>query len=185
MSATLKGGAALQAFLADLPAKLERNVLRGALKAGADVIADGARDGCRSPEVRATIGTTSRTEKGLVTAKVQTKGDGAYKAPWLENGTDPHFISVDPAMSDGQTVRRVNALDRKAMEDGNTGPGRSLFINGKPVGSTVFHPGARPYPFMRPALDTHEQAAIAAIGNHVAAKLTKQGLDVPAEGDDE
>ncbi len=91
MTAKMTGGLDLQAFLASLPANIERNVLRGALKAGADEIAEGARENCRSHEVRATIQTTARSEKGLVTAKVQTKGEGAYKAPWFPNGDKRYF----------------------------------------------------------------------------------------------
>jgi hypothetical protein len=164
----------LAAFLSSLPGNLERNILRGGLKAGAEVIADGAREGCRSAEVRATIGTTSRAEPGLVTAKVQTKGPGAYKAPWLENGTDPHYISVDPEQSGGRTVRKVNRLAQKG----------TLVINGVPVGDTVHHPGARPYPFMRPALDQREQQAIDAIGGYINRRLTKEGLAAPAPPED-
>jgi hypothetical protein len=179
MSSALKGGDALNAFLASLPAKIEATVLRGALKAGADEIAEGAREGCRSAEVRATIKTTSRSEKGLVVAKVQTKGDGAYKAPWLEHGTDPHLISVDAEQSGGRTVRRINRLAKG--EDSS----HSLVIGGKFVGGTVFHPGAKPYPFMRPAVDQREAAAIAAIGAHIKLKLTKEGLASPNTGNSE
>ena len=173
MSATVKGGAALKDFLASLPANLERGVLRGALKAGADEIAEGAREGCRSPEVRASVQVTARSEKGLVTAKVQTKGDGSYMAPWLEFGTDPHFISVDDEQRAGRTVGRINRLAKERDSS------HSLVIGGQFVGTTVFHPGAKPYPFMRPAVDNREAAAIAAISSHISAKATKAGLSAP------
>lgn len=174
MTATIKGGSDLQRFFSELPGNLEAKILRGALRAGAEVIADAAREGCRSAEVRATIKTSSRSEQGVVTAKVQTKGPGAYLAPWLEHGTEPHFISVDSAQSGGRTVRRVNK---------ETGRG-SLVIGGKFVGETVHHPGARPYPFMRPALDNNEQAAIAAIGGYITTRLTKEGLAAPAPAEE-
>ena len=170
MSASIKGGVDLSAFLAALPANLERNVLRGAMKAGADEIAQGARDGCRSAEVRESISTSSKVEAGgVVSAKVQTKGDGAYIAPWLEYGTDPHFISVDDEQAGGRTAGRVNRLATKG----------TLVIAGKPVGKTVHHPGAKPYPFMRPAVDNREAAAIAAIGGHIAGKMTSAGITTP------
>lgn len=179
MSASLKGASALKDFLASLPENIERNVLRGALKAGADEIAEGAREGCRSDEVRASIKTTSRAEKGVVTAKIQTKGAGAFMAPWLEHGTDPHFISVDAVQSGGRTISRINRLAKAS--DSN----HSLVIGGKFVGDTVFHPGAKPYPFMRPALDQRQAAAIAAIGAHIGLKMTKAGLETPDSSDDE
>jgi hypothetical protein len=182
----MKGADALHAFFASLPENLERNVLRPALKAGAEVYAEGARELCRDPEVEATIGTTSRSEPGLVTAKVQTKGEGAFKAPWLENGTDAHFITVDDSQREGQTVARINDLDRKARKEGRDGPGPSLKINGKFVGGTVFHPGAKPYPFMRPSVDTRTDAAIGAIAAHIAKKTTAAGVQTPdPEGETE
>jgi hypothetical protein len=176
MSATMKGLSEALAALASLPENLERNILRGAVRAGAEEYAEGAREGCRSAEVRATIKVSTRAEPGVVTAKVQTKGPGSYKAPWLEFGTDPHFISVDPEISGGRTARRVNRL----VEDGKTGVADTLVINGKPVGKTVEHPGAQDFPFMRPAADTRGPAAIAAVGNYIGARLTKEGLTTPA-----
>jgi HK97 gp10 family phage protein len=174
MTATIKGGDALNAFLAALPGNLEEKVLRPALKAGMDVIADGARENCRSAEVKASIGTSSRAEPGVVSAKVQTKGSGAYTAPWLEYGTDAHFISVDDEQRGGRTIKRVN----KDVKRG------SLVIGGQFVGATVHHPGARPYPFMRPALEQREQQAIDAIGGYIAKRLTPEGLAAPAEPED-
>lgn len=152
--------------VAALPEQLERNILRGAIRAGAESYANRARENCRSDEVRATIKTSTRAEPGLITAKVQTKGPGAYKAPWLENGTEAHFISVDDAQSDGKTVRRINRETARG----------SLVISGKFVGTTVHHPGARPYPFMRPAADMGGPDALAAMGAYITARATKEGL---------
>lgn len=170
MTAKLTGGTDLAQFLAALPGNLERNILRGALRAGAEEYAEGARENCRSAEVRDTIKVTSRAEQGVVTAKVQTKGLGAYIAPWLEYGTDPHFISVDDEQSGGMTARKINRETKKG----------SLVIGGHFVGATVHHPGARPYPFMRPAVDMREAAAVAAIGSYIDMRLTKEGLTTPA-----
>jgi HK97 gp10 family phage protein len=166
----VKGLGDVNSFLSTLPAKLESNILRGALKAGADVFAAEARDTVRSHEVRDAISTSSRAEKGLVSAKVQVKGKGAYLAPWLEHGTDPHFISVDDSVSEGKTVRRINTEVKH----------HSLEIGGHFVGTTVHHPGAQPYPFMRPAVDNKSGAAIAAIGDYIAARCTKAGFAAPA-----
>lgn len=169
MSSKLHGMVDLTQVLAALPEGLEKNVLRGALKAGAEVFAEGAREECRSEEVRKTIKTSSRAEPGLVTAKIQTKGPGAQKAPWLEFGTDPHFISVDDEQSGGRTVRRINRLAKEG----------SLVIGGKFVGKTVHHPGAKPYPFMRPPLDTRETAAVDAMVSYARKRLTKEGILTP------
>jgi len=170
MSTKLSGKVDLTAIIDALPGALERNVLRGGLRAAADVYADGAREECRSPEVRATIKTSSRAEKGFVTAKVQTKGPGSFKAPWLEYGTSEHYISVDDEAGEGRTVRRINTLVREG----------SLVIGGKFVGRSVLHPGARPYPFFRPAVDTREQQAVDAFTAYVVRRATKEGIFTPA-----
>jgi HK97 gp10 family phage protein len=169
VTARVAGFTNFRDLLASLPAKVEQNILRGAVLAGANVIAEEARTLCTSEEVRVSIKTSSRAEPGLVTAKVKTQGKGAYIAPWLEHGTDPHLIAVDNAQSGGMTVRRIN---RKGSAD-------SLKIGGKFVGTTVHHPGATPHPFMRPAFDNRQAAAVEAMGNYVRARLTKEGLDAP------
>jgi hypothetical protein len=173
VTAKLVGLVDLQRVLADLPEKLERNVLRGSMKAGADVIADGARGACRSAEVRATITSSARVKGRIVTALVQTKGDGAYKAPWLEYGTEAHIIRANDG--EGRTARRLNRLNRKG----------ALMIGTAFVGDAVWHPGAKPYPFMRPALDQRQEEAVRTIGEQIAVRLA--ALDAPAlaEGPDE
>lgn len=154
MTSKLHGMVDLTSFIAAASDSLETNILRGGMRAAANEYAEGAREECRSEEVRATIKTSSRAEPGLVTAKIQTKGPGAQKAPWLEYGTDEHEITVK-----GDTV--------------------SLVIGGKFVGKSVDHPGARAHPFMRPPLDTREAAAIAAFSSYVAKRATKEGLTTP------
>lgn len=151
-------------------------IARGAARAGARVIANKAMQNCRDPLVAASIGISTRSEPGIATATVRTKGKGAFRAPWAENGTDPHFISVDSSQSGGRTVRRVNRLGRQG----------EMVIGGNFVGDTVHHPGARPYPFMRPAFDTEAQAAFAAAGGYITTRLTKEGLlSPPAEPKDD
>lgn len=151
----------LQKVLAELPDKLERNVLRGAMRAGAEVIADAAREQCRSSEVRATIKTAASVKGRIVTARVLTSGEDAYIAPWLEYGTSAHIIAVKNG--DGTTARRLNRLNKKG----------SLMIGGAFVGDAVWHPGAKPYPFMRPALDQRQDEAVTTIGEQIAARLGK------------
>ena len=161
-------------FISSLVNGLEPKVARGAVRAAAVVIADGAIEECRSQEVADSIQVSTRTDPGVVTAKVQTKGPGAFMAPWLEYGTDPHFISVDDAQSGGRTVRRINIMVKRG----------SLVIGGKFVGETVHHPGARPFPFMRPAADTRQQAAIDAAGAYIGNRLTKEGLAALAQDEE-
>ena len=85
----VKGFKELQTFLDQLPAKMEANVMRSALRAGAKVVLEEAklqvpvRHGYLKKSLR--IGTKSR--RGTVTAEVKTK---VYYAKWVEYGTAAH-----------------------------------------------------------------------------------------------
>lgn len=173
--ASIKGRGEVKSFIAQLPEALANRVLRGAARAAANVVADEAKARSISDEVSAAIKVATKREDGTIIAKVQVKGRGAYIGPWLEYGTDPHFISVDDSQRGGMSVRKVN----ERVKDG------SLVINGHFVGTTVFHPGARPHPFLRPALDIKEGAAIRAAQNYITARISKTGISGGSDGDAE
>lgn len=175
MTVRLVGKQSLDQFLASLPKKLEENVLRGGMRALVKTIADDASDRCISEEVKGSIKISARASGGIVTSKVQTKGKGAYIAPWLEYGTAPHFITVDESQRGGRSVRRINAAHREG----------SLVINGQYVGETVHHPGARPFPFLRPALDSKMGEGLAAMEKYITTRLAKADLDTAPPQDPE
>lgn len=164
--ATVRGSADVRRFIAQLPAELERKVLRGAGRAAAKIIAAEAKERSVSSEVVAAIKTKVTSSEGKVMARVQVRGPGAYIAPWLEYGTSPHFISVDDSQRGGRSVKRIN----KETKEG------SLVIGDAFVGSTVFHPGARPHPFLRPALDVKAGEAIAAAQSYINARISRAGI---------
>jgi len=168
---TVKGKGDVRQFLAQLPDQVERKLLRGAGRVAAKVVADEAKLQVASSEVRDAIKTRVTTADGRVTARVQVKGPGAYIAPWLEYGTAPHFISVDESQREGRSVGRIN----KQAKEG------SLVINGQFAGTTVFHPGARPRPFLRPALDMKASEAIAAAQSYINSRVSKAGITGPDE----
>lgn len=158
-----------------LPEHVEQTLARGGMRKLLTVVADGARDLCRSPEVAADIKISTRVEPGLVTGKVMVKGPNAFKAPWLEYGTDAHFITVDDSVSEGRTARRVNELARNG----------SLVISGHFVGTSVHHPGARPYSFMRRAIDTKLDDGLAVMRGHIAGQAGKLNAAASAAPEDE
>lgn len=180
-----KGGRELQAFLDTLPAKVEKNIMRSALRQGANVIKEDAK--ARVPvedgDLRDSIKVGTRARRGQVKATVKTDD---FKANWAEFGTAPHFIKVSEDAKPTKKTRRgprkvsigtINKMVRRG----------SLVIGGDFVGQSVSHPGARPNPFMRPAVDTKTNEAIMAVGNQIRKRLTKEGLNVPdaLEVDDE
>jgi HK97 gp10 family phage protein len=193
MSSSLKGGPELLAFLDQLPTKLVKKVMRGAMRAGARPIQKEARlripkkSGLSAKSIK--IDTSIRD--GVVKATVKMTGKHSYVGPLIEHGVAPHFISVDP----GQTASAGSLpLIGRGTRKGKISVGGvnarvkrgSLVINGKFVGGTVHHPGVAAHPFMRPALDTKAEEAVNAIGQYVAYRLTIGSLNAPVlEVDDE
>ena len=157
----IKGGAELNKFLQQLPVKIEQSVLRGALRAGANVVMAEAKANVpvESGQLRDGLKVSTSSRRGRVTAKVKATGKHAHIAPWLEYGTAAHKI---------------------------TAKGKGMFFGGLFV-KGVQHPGSRPKPFMRPALDGRAQEAVSAAARYMKQRLaTKHGLDTSGiEVDDE
>ena len=153
--------AELQRFLDQLPEKLQRNVLRGTMRAAAKVpMAEAKRTapvdagGPHPGALRDSLRIKTSARGGVVKATVSAGSKVAYYARWVEYGTAAHFI---------KPKRR-----------------KSLFFAGL-AREIIHHPGAKKKPFMRPALDRSAQAALAAAGTYLRKRLTKEGLDVPSE----
>jgi HK97 gp10 family phage protein len=172
----VKGLSDLQKFLDALTPKLERNVMRGAMRAGVREIRPAAKANihsvsgelARSLDARGAIRTGSKG--GRVYAKlVAGTGFGVKGKPprnlpiWVEFGTRAHAI-------------RARA-------------GRSLMFLGGIFAKAIQHPGARPRPFMRPAMDARAAAAVVAAAEYVKKRLaTKHGIDtshISVEGETE
>lgn len=152
MTANVTGLKELQAFLDQLPAKVEANIMRAALRQGANVVRDEAKANVpvKSGVLKAGIKVSTKSRRGVVTASIKASGKHGYLANWLEHGVAAHFIKPKTA--------------------------KSLFFAGL-FRDGVDHPGIAPKPFMRPALDSQSQAALLAVGEAIKKRLTKQGLD--------
>lgn len=156
-----------KAFIRSLPEQIEQKLLRGATRAGANVIAQEVRDTTHSSDIRGAVKVRLRSDDGRVVASIEARGPGSYLAVWEEYGTSPHFISVDDNQRGGRSVQRINRLSKEAG---------SLVIGGKFVGKTVFHPGARPHPVFRPALDLKKADAIKAAQAYIDARISRAGI---------
>lgn len=150
----VKGLSQLNDFLRQLPEKMERNVLRGALRAGAKpiLVQTQANAAHRTGELAKDIKIATSTKGGRVTARVMLTGPHAFVGRWLEfTGAAPHTISARG--------------------------GHWLFLGGM-FAKSVQHPGFHPKPFMRPALDSQAGAAVVAAAEYMKIRLaTKNGLD--------
>lgn len=156
----VKGLSDLNRFFDALPEKYARNVARGGVRAGANVIATEARANIRSQSGRLAadvkVGTRARgmTVKGYVRNKL-------FYASFVEFGTAPH---------------KIRPKNRQALSIGGF------------FAKSVEHPGAKPHPYMRPALDRQAGAAVVAFAEYSKARLRdKHGLDTSSvliEGDE-
>lgn len=149
----VKGLVDLQKFLDQLPAKMEANVMRGALRAGMKEVQPVAQQNIHNVSGLLAKGLKIKTSsrRGVVKASLVTTGKHAFIAKWVEFGTAAHTIAA------------------KA--------GGSLFFRGL-FAKLAHHPGAKPKPFMRPALDQQSQAAVVAAAEYMKKRLaSKHGLD--------
>lgn len=158
----VKGLAELQKFLDQLTPKIEANIMRGALRAGMNTVKPlaQARIHSVSGELARGLKVGTRRRGSVVTANLKATGPHRFVAHLVEFGTKPHNISA-----------RVE----------------SWLSFGGIFAKSVAHPGARPKPFMRPALDGQAQAAVVAAGEYIKKRLTKAGLDtseIRIEGDE-
>ena len=168
----VKGLSELNKVLQSLPAKVEQNVLRGALRAGALVIEQEAKAQVpvKTGTLRDSIKTRTKSKGGKVIAAIQAGGKSgkkgvmqaqsgrlyagwkqAFYAHMIEYGTAPH---------------KITAKDGGWLSFGGV------------FAKSIEHPGIAPRPFMRPALDSRAHAAVLAAANYMKARLaSKHGLD--------
>ena len=157
------GLADLQKFLDQLPAKIEKNIMRGALRAGMNTVKPVAKANVHSVSglLAAGLKVSTRARGGRVTASLKATGPHAYVAKWVEFGTRAHNISAKL----GGWLSFMNIFRKE-----------------------IAHPGTSPRPFMRPALDGQAQNAVIAAAEYMKKRLaTKEGLDtshITIEGDE-
>lgn len=138
----------LERALKALPAEVERKFLRGALRAGAKVIADEARALVpqKSGALRASIRISTKGRGGHVKAEVKAGDKKAWYAHIVHVGAKPHEIKP-----------------RKRL---------SLFFAGI-FKEIIKHPGARAQPFMEQAAQNKEQGAIDAISAYLRKRIER------------
>lgn len=144
----VSGLSELDRLLKELPAKIEGNIMRGAVRAGAKVMEARAKElvPVDDGDLRDSIKVSTKSKRGRVSATVRAGGKKAFYAHMVEFGTARHFIKP-----------------RKR---------KSLFFAGL-AREVVDHPGASPKPFMRPALDSGQAEAVNAAADYIRKRLAK------------
>ena len=159
----ITGGKELAQFLQQLPVKLEKNIMRGALRAGARVIANEAKLNApvQDGDLKASVRVSTNAKRGRVEAKAKAGGKKAWYAAIVEFGASPHIIKAKKAK-----MLKFTARD-----------GRKIEI------AQVFHPGFVARPYLRPALDSKAGESVVATGNYIKQRLNAQGINgVPTLG---
>lgn len=172
----VKGLSDLQRFLDQLAPNVEANIMRGALRAGANVFLEEAQSRVpkKTGNLRSSLKISTRLRDHVVTASVRTAD---HIARFVEFGTRPHYISVQDSEKPVNVRRsaRAGRLVRASMTTVNR---NVLKIGAHFVGPTVHHPGAKPNAFMRTTLDMKANAAVVAVGEYIKDRLaTQQGFN--------
>lgn len=174
----ISGGRALDELLKTLAPKMQKNIMRAALSAGARIIVKEAKE-------RAPVGPTSSTNEAMyggyagalkdsvrLTSGINKKGEpfaSAKAGGTNKKGADLYYIGF---VEFGTRPHVIRPKGKKRLQ-----------LAGHFIAGTVMHPGTTAKPFMRPAFDAAHGAAVAAVAAKIRERLTKQGLDVPAPED--
>ena len=165
---TISGLKELDAMLKQLPANIERNVIRGALKKGQEVLSDAVKSNLRSNgsvdsgelEKSVRIRFKRSSERfGWIRSFVMAGSKKAYYAHMVEFGTAGYYTGS------GRTVGGAYQITPKVAG--------SLFL-GSIFAESVTHPGIKPKPFMRPAADNYSDAAIDAVANYMTQRIPRE-----------
>lgn len=156
---TVSGLKELQEQLDKLPSNVERKLMRGALRAGMRVLLLRARQLIHSVtgELAKSLRIITRAKAGVVTAVLKAGNKKAFYAHMVEFGTAAHLIAASK--------------------------GKAITIGGHIV-ADARHPGAKPEPFMRPALDSQavsNSEALRAVADYLAPRINDQLDKLPDE----
>lgn len=181
----VRGLAELQKALDTLAPRIEKNVMRGAMRAGMKPVLEAAKQGVpvRTGRLRSSLGISTRARGRVVSASVRSRD---FIGKFVEFGTRAHLISAqeDAKPINWRRTAREGRIVRVSMRTIN----RAVLRIGNWFAKSVQHPGARPRPFLRPALDANAQAATAAAAQYIKQRLQdKHGIDtahIAVEGDE-
>jgi HK97 gp10 family phage protein len=165
----------LYKLMQELPGKVEGNIMRGALRAGQTVIKNAiqAKTPQKSGALRNSVRIRFRPKsqkKGYVRMQVVVGDKKAWYSHLIEYGTASFYTGQ------GKTIGKpyiIRAKDSKGNELGVGLKRRALKIGATMV-DQVTHPGIRPQPFVRPAFDESQAAALNAVVQYIKTRIPKE-----------
>lgn len=151
---------ALHRALQNLPANIERNIMLGALRAGQNVFKARAKAGCpvgKTGALKKSIRVSSGIRRGLAKATLIAGNKKAWYAHIIEFGSGLFYANIG-------TKSKRRPYDIKAKKK------KALHFNNS-FRKKITHPGIRPVPFMRRALDAGIAEPIEASAAYIRARL--------------
>ncbi len=160
----INGLADLHKALQDLPGKIEGNIMRGALRAGQKVFQQAAQQAVpvNHGDLRNSIKIKfkGRSQKyGWVRMHLLAGDKTAWYAHLIEYGTASYYTGK------GRTVGGPYQIKPKKAKG---------LIFGGSVHAGAIHPGIKPQPFMRPALDRNQAQALEATAEYIRKRLPRE-----------
>ena len=162
------GLAELDQLMKSLPAKIEKNVLKGALRAGQKVMLQGAKNHLSEVTKRDSgalenilrIRLARKAERfGWVRSYLVAGDKYAFYSHMVEFGTASFYSGA------GKTVGAPYVIAAQAK--------KSLFFGGE-AKEVVLHPGIKPKPFMRPAMDEQAENSLKAMIQFMQKRIPKE-----------
>ena len=164
----VRGLKELHQMLQQLPVRIERNIMRGAIRAGANVFRDAARQAAPVDDgrLKRSIKTSStNVKRGKVTVNV---GSDLFYARMVEFGTASYYTG------NGRTVGAPYFIPKRDKSGKASKRKKKAVKFGNVIVNNVKHPGIKPRPFMRRALDSSSQSAIATFADYVRVRLAAE-----------
>lgn len=165
----VKGGEELARALLEFTPNLEKNMMRGAMRAGAKVIADEAKN--RVPVDSGELKDSIRVRAGRIRAgKVLFYVQAGSSKPIKKKGADGKTEYKNPWYAH---LVEFGVKSHPIIAGGGTKAGKVLAAGARILGEKVDHPGTAAKPFMRPALDSKASSAIEAIADYLRKRIQK------------
>lgn len=161
----IQGLAELNRMLQQLPANIERNILRGGLRAGQKVFEQLALANI-SPtmdDLRRSLKIKTSGRRGVASAVLSAGDRYAYYAHWVEYGTATYYEGKGRTVGAPYPIRSRRKKSLKA--------GEKNF-------AAVIHPGMKPMPYMRPAADDGMDRALLAMRDYLKVRIEKEAMKV-------
>ena len=165
---TVSGLKELDAALKQFTAKIEGNIVRGGVRAGTAEFRKRAASYIKDDTgaLRRSLRIRTKLKRGKVSATLLAGDKDAFYAHMVEFGTAPHLIQATAPGGTKNIAARINRQTKKA--------GALAF--GGVLAEQVNHPGSKPKPFMRPALDGGQAEAVQKMAEYIKKRITKEAL---------